>query len=192
MALTNNYNLNKPELDDKYDVTKLNENADIIDEELSKKATAEQFGRVKLSDSSAVTDSDGLALAATEKNASIDGTLANQIAKLNTDLDNVTGKIEIYGSYTPSATYKNESICTITANKKGKMLILANISVHTSRFMYLRNTTKAVNLSNVNFGNGINCILAVAQVDDGDVITLNSQFTATTELNYSVQAFYIV
>lgn len=79
MALTNNYNLNKPELDDKYDVTKFNENADIIDEELAKKATSTQFGRVKLSDSSAVTDSDGLALAATEKNASIEGTLANEI-----------------------------------------------------------------------------------------------------------------
>ncbi|MCF2641143.1 hypothetical protein I6E50_01795 [Roseburia hominis] len=79
MALTNNYDLNKPELDDKYDVRKFNENADIIDEELAKKATSTQSGRVKLSDSSAVTDSEGLALPATEKNASIKGTLANKI-----------------------------------------------------------------------------------------------------------------
>lgn len=156
------------------------------------KATASVLGHVKISNSAAITTEGEYALDAVEKNASVEGTLAYQIAQQNDNLENAYGKIESYGSYTPSATYKNESICTITANKKGKMLILANISVHTSRFMHLRNTTKAVNLSNVNFGNGINCILAVAQVDDGDVITLNSQFTATTELNYSVQAFYIV
>ena len=40
---------------------------------------------VKLTDSSAVTDSTGLALPVTEKNASIEGTLAYQISQLNTD-----------------------------------------------------------------------------------------------------------
>lgn len=44
----------------------------------------------KLSNSAAVTDSTGLALPATEKNATIEGTLANQIAQLNTDLKTVT------------------------------------------------------------------------------------------------------
>lgn len=43
------------------------------------KASTSATGHVKLSDSSAVTDSTGLALPATEKNASVDGTLANQI-----------------------------------------------------------------------------------------------------------------
>ena len=46
-------------------------------------ATADKAGHVKLSSSSAVTDSTGLALPATEKNASLDGTMANQIAALN-------------------------------------------------------------------------------------------------------------
>lgn len=46
------------------------------------KATTSVQGHVKLSNSSAVTDSTGLALPATEKNASIDGTLANQIANI--------------------------------------------------------------------------------------------------------------
>lgn len=49
------------------------------------KASTDEFGFVKLCDSSAVTDSTGLALPATEKNASIEGTLAAQIASLNTD-----------------------------------------------------------------------------------------------------------
>lgn len=46
------------------------------------KASISATGHVKLSDSSAVTDSTGLALPATEKNATIDGTLANQIANI--------------------------------------------------------------------------------------------------------------
>ena len=48
------------------------------------KASTSVTGHVKLSDSSAVTDSTGLALPATEKNASISGTMANQISELNT------------------------------------------------------------------------------------------------------------
>ena len=46
------------------------------------KASISATGHVKLSDSSAVTESTGLALPASEKNATIDGTLANQIANI--------------------------------------------------------------------------------------------------------------
>lgn len=53
---------------------------------ISLNATANKAGHVKLSDSSAVTDSTGLALQATEKNASLDGTLANKIDALNKSL----------------------------------------------------------------------------------------------------------
>lgn len=49
------------------------------------RASLEAYGMVKLTESSAVTDSTGLALAATEKNATIEGTLANQLSQLNTD-----------------------------------------------------------------------------------------------------------
>lgn len=49
------------------------------------RASLEAYGMVKLTESSAVTDSTGLALAATEKNATITGTLANQLSRLNTD-----------------------------------------------------------------------------------------------------------
>lgn len=53
------------------------------------KASTSVTGHVKLSDSSAVTDSTGLALPATEKNASISGTMANQISELNTNLSSI-------------------------------------------------------------------------------------------------------
>lgn len=53
-------------------------------------ATSSVLGHVKLTDSAAVTDSTGLALPATEKNASVEGTLANQISELNTNLTNYT------------------------------------------------------------------------------------------------------
>lgn len=53
---------------------------------ISLSATTEKAGHIKLSNSSAVTDSTGLALPATEKNASLDGTLANKIDTLNKSL----------------------------------------------------------------------------------------------------------
>ena len=56
-------------------------------EHIVSKASTTAFGHVKLSDSSAVTDSTGLALPVTEKNASIEGTMAHDIATLNTDLN---------------------------------------------------------------------------------------------------------
>lgn len=52
-------------------------------------ATSSTLGGVKVTDSSAITNSNGLALAATEKNASIDGTLANQISTLNSNLSDI-------------------------------------------------------------------------------------------------------
>lgn len=57
-----------------------------IDEVKDLRASFEACGLVKVTNSAAVTDSTGLALAATEKNASIQGTLAQKLAQLNTDL----------------------------------------------------------------------------------------------------------
>lgn len=53
---------------------------------ISLSATADKAGHVKLSSSSAVTDSTGLALPATEKNAALEGTMANKIDALNKSL----------------------------------------------------------------------------------------------------------
>lgn len=69
------------------------------------KASTSATGHVKLSDSSAVTDSTGLALPATEKNASISGTMANQISELNTNLSSIVivKSVKIYAATTIAA-----------------------------------------------------------------------------------------
>ena len=54
------------------------------------RASPTVYGMTKITNSAAVTDSTGLALAATEKNATIGGTLANQLAQLNTDFTELT------------------------------------------------------------------------------------------------------
>lgn len=86
---TSNFEYTKPGVDEFYDVTEYNQTLDQIDADIQARKEAEElkaasgvYGHVKLSDSSAVTDSTGLALPATEKNASIVGTLANQIANI--------------------------------------------------------------------------------------------------------------
>lgn len=55
------------------------------------KATGSVTGHVKVSSSAAVTDSTGMALAATEKNASLEGTLAYKLEQLNTNLNIIYG-----------------------------------------------------------------------------------------------------
>ena len=86
---TSNFEYTKPGVDEFYDVTEYNQTLDQIDADIQPRKEAEElkaasgvYGHVKLSDSSAVTDSTGLALPATEKNASIEGTLANQISAI--------------------------------------------------------------------------------------------------------------
>lgn len=86
---TSNFEYTKPGVDEFYDVTEYNQTLDQIDADIQARKEAEElkaasgvYGHVKLSDSSAVTDSTGLALPATEKNASIEGTLANQISTI--------------------------------------------------------------------------------------------------------------
>lgn len=60
---------------------------------VSVKATSSTLGHVKLSNSSAITEAGEYALDAREKNASVSGTLANQIDNLNTDLNNVSANL---------------------------------------------------------------------------------------------------
>lgn len=91
---TSNFEYTKPGVDEFYDVTEYNQTLDQIDADIQARKEAEElkaasgvYGHVKLSDSSAVTDSTGLALPATEKNASIEGTLANQIANFGKSVD---------------------------------------------------------------------------------------------------------
>ena len=84
-------------LDNEIIAAKIAELNKSIEDAIALRASLEAYGLVKVTNSSAVTDSTGLALAATEKNASIEGTLASQISQLNTDLEQ---KFENYPSIT--------------------------------------------------------------------------------------------
>lgn len=57
-----------------------------VDDVKALRASTDSYGMVKVTNASDVTDSTGIALAGTEKNASIDGTLANQVSVLNSNL----------------------------------------------------------------------------------------------------------
>ena len=67
------------------DKTKLNGIATGANKYTLPSASSSTLGGVKLSDSTTVTDSTGLALPVTEKNPNVSGSLANQISQLNTD-----------------------------------------------------------------------------------------------------------
>ena len=91
---TSNFEYTKPGVDEFYDVTEYNQTLDQIDADIQARKEAEElkaasgvYGHVKLGDSSAVTDSTGLALPVTEKNASISGTLAYMLNNFSTKID---------------------------------------------------------------------------------------------------------
>ncbi len=58
------------------------------------KASSSAAGHVKVSSSASITKTGEYALDATEKNTSIDGTLANQIGMINTNLEDVSTNLE--------------------------------------------------------------------------------------------------
>lgn len=93
--------INNPYIDAK--IKELNK---AIEDVKALRASLEAYGMVKVTDSSAVTDSTGLALAATEKNSAIPGTLAHQFSQLNTDLFKFD---TIYNTSAGSGTVFNES-----------------------------------------------------------------------------------
>lgn len=90
------------------------------------KATASVLGGVKVTTSAAVTDSTGLALSATEKNASVEGTLAAQIATLNNDL----GRVQLFGNLEQlglqSGVSVNDLIKSMPDNSIGKFYMIGN------------------------------------------------------------------
>lgn len=67
------------------------------------KATGSVTGHVKVSSSAAVTDSTGMALAATEKNASLEGTLAYKLEQLNTNLKDSVYYVDPKKEHTPAS-----------------------------------------------------------------------------------------
>lgn len=71
------------------------------------RASPTVYGMTKITNSAAVTDSTGLALAATEKNATIGGTLANQLAQLNTDLSIKEKEVTVLAEYADKIVFKD-------------------------------------------------------------------------------------
>ncbi len=84
-------------------------------------ATSSTLGGVKVTNSSTITNSDGLALAASEKNASVNGSLANQISSVKTTVDNIISGVQV-----------------ITSSKIG-------LNVHTSNI--IRSTSGGIHLA---------------------------------------------
>lgn len=135
---TSNFEYTKPGVDEFYDVTEYNQTLDQIDADMQARKEAEElkatsgvYGHVKLSDSSAVTDSTGLALPVTEKNASISGTLAYM-------LNNFCGKLDLIW-YNTGSNFTTDNDATslngyrITAPEEYMMFLIystaGNISV---------------------------------------------------------------
>lgn len=90
---------------------------------ISLSATTEKAGHIKLSNSSAVTDSTGLALPATEKNAALDGTLANQIDALNKSFTSSgfkrIGRVYNQDSLNADFSLYSELVCCCLINVNG-------------------------------------------------------------------------
>lgn len=82
---------------------KLKELEELLRKTIALRADLESYGLVKLADSSAVTDSTGLALSANEKNPNVAGSLAAQINARATKTGNrFTGNNQFFNTYTKS------------------------------------------------------------------------------------------
>lgn len=92
------------------------------------KASTSATGHVKLSDSSAVTDSTGLALPATEKNASISGTMANQISELNTNLTKTNQTVAENLTKTSQAITAKQNKLNLISKSQGDITVGAGTS----------------------------------------------------------------
>lgn len=76
-------------------------------EALRDKATFERLGMVRFTDATTVTDrNSGYALSAIEKNASVDGTIANEIEKKvsKNGLSEINGRISVFSEVQPNDT----------------------------------------------------------------------------------------
>lgn len=113
------------------------------------KASSGVLGHVKLSSSSAVTDSTGLALPVTEKNASISGTLANQItSKMNKSETLIITK---------SLSYNY----TIPSKERLQLRVASAASVCPSGYTLIAKNIETVGSSNVQASFGTNEILTL-------------------------------
>ena len=113
-------------------------------------ATGSVLGHVKITTSSSVTDSTGLALSAVEKNASVSGTLANQISTLNTDLTDTESDISALKTKT---TTNATNISTLTTNAKETVVAETGTDTHYLRLTY----NKATGIHKLHYTRLIEC-----------------------------------
>ena len=130
------------------------------------KATGSVTGHVKVSSSAAVTDSTGMALAATEKNASLDGTLAYKLEQLNTNLADLIIQHAIINK---NGTYGYIKDCIGTVCYKNK----------TAFFHVEGEISGTIDLSFTDFG--LSPTLKTPSYIYGDVTSGKYKLLATTE-----------
>ena len=94
-------------------------------------ATSSIKGGVILSNSEAVTDSTGMALPATEKNASLEGTLANKISELNSNLFPICTAVAPVDSLSRTVTFRG-NLCVLFAQRgeHSAIIVIDNWSNH--------------------------------------------------------------
>lgn len=113
----------------------------MINETKALRATSETYGMAKLSDSAAVTDSTGLVLAATEKNATIEGTLANQLSRLNTEYTKLSRGIRFYNSDHLPDDYNSDHLPgDITISSDGEWFVFNNLWIYEGDLVILSGT----------------------------------------------------
>ena len=97
---------------------KLKELENLIEQTKALRADLQNYGLVRLSNSAAITDSTGLALPASEKNASIAGTLANGVAGAQSTAANAqTAANQAKTAATNAQTTANQALSATTSVK---------------------------------------------------------------------------
>lgn len=134
------------------------------------KASSTVLGHVKLTDSSAVTDGTGYALPATEKNASIGGTLANQISKVKSDL----GK-------------KQDAATAITTSNIGNQAV--NKATYDSGGYHIHNTFDQIINSFRTVTNSFWSIVAVNGYSLSKWCTVSAQYLPNNRMNLIINAY---
>ena len=137
-------------------------NAAEVDSHFATKATMSALGHVMLSDSAEVTEKEGLALPTTEKNPNMEGTLAHDIASLNTDL----GKIAI-----------GSKILQTVSNQNYVDVVFANSSIYSGLICVFAGV--------IDYGN-ITCIQCIS----ANTWRLYFDFTPTSAFSFRINYMY--
>ena len=102
---------------------------------LKKEATETEPGLVRISKSAAVTDSTGMALAASEKNAALEGTIMNAVSSIDTSLNQFMNRLKVevaslgYNQEDKSALGKIDNPTSIFGRKLTPYAILFTDSI---------------------------------------------------------------